>query len=205
MAACAALGVGFLVFVLTLPDPDDAVPERLAFEGRGPAGIVALTGGAGARITRAVALHEAGLGERVFISGVNPQIDKATLASHPASMGGADVFACCVDLGPYAKTTKGNALEARSWARSQGYRTVYLVTSNFHLTRAKAELSILAPELTIVGVPVDSWSVPADSWAWRPRSWWALGKEYVKLLALGARAVFQPGGLDPQDSAALVA
>ena len=206
LGALGALGLasalGFVVFVLSLPDPADAVPERLAFASTEPAGIVALTGGAGARITRAISLHEAGLGERVFISGVNPQITKADLARHASGMGGAEVFACCVDLGPFAKTTKGNALEARSWLRSQGYATVYLVTSNFHLPRAKAELSMLAPELTIIGVPVDSHSVPQDDWALRPRSWWVLGKEYAKLLVVRTRGLFQPDGRAPGGGAA---
>ena len=136
-AALALLG-GFAVFLATLPDPAEATPERLAFAAPGPAGIVALTGGAGARITKAVDLHEAGLGERVLISGVNPKITKDDLAGHETGMGSAAVFACCVDLGPFAKTTRGNALETRSWLRSRGYGTVYLVTSNFHLPRATA-------------------------------------------------------------------
>ena len=184
------LGAGFAGFVWSLPDPDDATPERLAFEARGAAGIVALTGGAGARIERAIALHEAGLGERVLITGVHPQVTKADLAG----LGEEATFACCVDLGPFARTTKGNALEARSWLRSRGYGTVYLVTSNFHLVRAEAELSRLAPELTIVGVAVDSRSVPAGDWVHRPRAWWTLAKEYAKLLLLHARSLVQPEG-----------
>ena len=193
-AGAAAFALGFLVFVLRLPDPRDAVPERLAVAGEGPAGIVALTGGAGARIGRAVALHEAGLGERVLVSGVNPKITKEDLANPDAGLGSAATFACCVDLGPFAKTTKGNALETRSWLRSRGYTTVYLVTSNFHLPRAKAELSILAPELTIIGVPVDSRSVPAGRWATSPRAWITLAKEYVKLIVVRVRSVVQPDG-----------
>ena len=189
-----AFAFGFLVFVLRLPDPSDAIPERLAFAGEGPAGIVALTGGAGARIERAVSLHEAGLGERVFVSGVNPKITKDDLASTGAGLGSAETFACCVDLGAFAKTTKGNALEARSWLRSRGYTTVYLVTSNFHLPRARAELSILAPELTVIGVPVDSRSVPAGRWATSPRAWITLAKEYVKLIVVRVRSVIQPDG-----------
>ena len=196
LAACLPFAVGFLAFVLTLPDPADASPERLAFAASGPAGIVALTGGAGARIERAVALHEAGLGERVFISGVNPRVSKADLVGTGAGAAPA-TFACCVDLGPFAKTTRGNALEARGWLRSRGYRTVYLVTSNFHLPRARAELSMLAPELTIVGVPVDSRSVPAQGWAWRPGSWWVLAKEYAKLTVVRARGLVQPAGRAP--------
>ena len=193
--ALVLLGAGFLAFVLDLPDPADVSPERLAFAGSGPAGIVALTGGGGARIAQAVALHEAGLGARVFVSGVNPAITKADLAGG-ANLGSAETFACCVDLGPYAKTTKGNALEARGWARSRGYTTIYLVTSNFHLPRARAELATLAPELTIIGVPVDSRSVPAESWALRPSSWWVLAKESAKLTVVRARGAWQPEGVE---------
>lgn len=185
---------GFAYFAVTLPDPADPLPMRLDAVAGGPAGIVALTGGAGARIARAIDLHEAGLGDRVLISGVNPKITKADLAGHESNLGSEAIFDCCVDLGAFAKTTKGNALETRSWLRSQGYSTVYLVTSNFHLPRAKVELAMLAPELTIIGVPVDSRSVPADGWISSPRAWAVVGKEYIKLLIVRARSVVQPNG-----------
>ncbi|MBB4658589.1 uncharacterized SAM-binding protein YcdF (DUF218 family) [Parvularcula dongshanensis] len=190
--ASGLLAIGFLVFVIALPQPRRATPERLEaaardvpFEARG---IVALTGGAGLRIEGAIALHQANLAPRILISGVNPKVGKASLDTAST----AAVFECCVDLGVYARTTKGNAFEARSWLRSHDYRLVFLVTSNFHLPRARAELRSLAPELTVIGVPVDSRTVPQDGWVWSPRAWVALAKEYVKYLIVRTRQVVDP-------------
>ena len=190
--ACGALAFGFLIFVLALPQPGRATPQRLEAAARGvpvpSRGIVALTGGGGLRIDAAIALQQAGLAPRVLISGVNPQITKADLDTEETE----SVFACCVDLGVYARTTKGNAFEARSWLRSHDYRLVFLVTSNFHLPRASAELRKLAPELTVIGVPVDSRTVPERGWPASPRAWVALLEEYAKLLIVSTRQVVAP-------------
>ena len=187
--AIAVFAAGFGAFVAGLPKLADADPIRLAAltAETPPArrGIVALTGGAGARIEHALTLHAAGLGDRVLISGVNPAISKADLSE----MGRAEQLDCCVDLGPFARTTRGNALETRSWLRSHGYDTVLLVTSNFHLPRARAELEALAPELRVIGVPVDSNLVPEGRWAASPRAWTTLAKEYVKLLVVRLRSL----------------
>ena len=185
----ALLLVGFAVFAATLPRVANADPARLeaaaADTPPGARGIVALTGGAGARIEHALALQSAGLGDRVLISGVNPRIGKADLSA----TGSAAQLDCCVDLGAFARTTRGNALEARAWLRTHGYTTVYLVTSNFHLPRARAEMERLAPEIVVIGVPVDSNSVPDGAWLGSARAWRTVAGEYVKLLAAQARAL----------------
>ena len=180
--------LGFAVFAATLPRTAQADPARLEGLAAGippeARGIVALTGGAGARIEHALSLQAEGLGDRVLISGVNPRIGKADLSG----TGNRDQLACCVDLGPFARTTRGNALEARAWLRTHGYRTVYLVTSNFHLPRARAEMSRLAPEIQVIGVPVNSNSVPDGAWMGSPRAWRTVGGEYVKMIAAQLRA-----------------
>ena len=185
----ALLLVGFGVFAATLPRVASAEPVRLEEKAGGtpPAarGIVALTGGAGARIEHALALQAAGLGDRVLISGVNPRIGKADLSS----TGSQAQLDCCVDLGPFARTTRGNALEARAWLHTHGYTTVYLVTSNFHLPRARAEMERLAPEIEVIGVPVDSNLVPDGAWMGSMRAWRTVAGEYAKLLAAQARAL----------------
>ena len=188
-AILLALTVGFFGFAASLPRVADGAPERLAAEAPPPErrAIVALTGGAGQRIEHALALHAAGLGDRVFISGVNPRIDPAALSARF----GPEVFACCVELGEMAKSTKGNALETRAWLNSHGYTAVYLVTSNFHLPRAVAELRSLDPELDVIGVPVDSRSVPDGDWGTSPKAWAVVGGEYAKLLAMRARSVLR--------------
>jgi uncharacterized SAM-binding protein YcdF (DUF218 family) len=179
-----ALVAGFFVFcaslpragAFTLPAAPGLAEER---------GIIVLTGDNGPRIEAGLALQAEGLARRVLISGVHPQTRKADLAS----MGDAAVLECCVDLGPWARSTRGNAIESRDWLRRHGFATVLLVTSDFHLPRATAELRQAAPNIEIIGVPVASDLAPAEGWMGSLRAWRVLGLEYLKFLFVSARSV----------------
>lgn len=182
--AVLALLAGFFVFCATLPRASQA--SALPPSGADERGIIVLTGGGGQRIERGLALQKDGVAARVLISGVNPQTTKADLSP----MGDAEVLACCVDLGPYARTTRGNAVESRAWLEQNGYTTAILVTSDFHLPRATLELRRSAPDLTIIGVPVESTLAPETGWMAKPSSWTLLAGEYLKYLYVRAQALF---------------
>lgn len=119
---------GFALFLLRLPAPLD---------GRHTDAIVVLTGGPG-RIDRGIDLLRAHAAGRMLISGVAPQVRPIELAveyrSAPA------LFKCCIDLGHEAVDTRSNADETARWVRAHHYRTVRLVTSDWHLARARLEL-----------------------------------------------------------------
>jgi uncharacterized SAM-binding protein YcdF (DUF218 family) len=135
--------LGFLAFMLTLP--------RAAAPGTTDS-IVVLTGGAG-RIDRGLALLGAHQARRMLVSGVGPVTGARALVR---TYGGAPLFACCVDLGRAAVDTRSNADETARWVRQHGYRSVRLVTSDWHMPRARLELAHeLGPDVTIVedGVP----------------------------------------------------
>ena len=55
------------------------------------------------------------------------------------------LFNCCVDLGYEALDTVGNADETRTWARSNGYTRLIVVTSRYHMPRSLAELALAMP------------------------------------------------------------
>ncbi|WOI52865.1 YdcF family protein [Parvularcula sp. LCG005] len=182
IASVATFIAGFLVFAGTLPRA-----SHFNIEGKAAAfgdlttdqiGIVALTGGGGARITRAVSLFEEGKGDRVLVSGTHPKVTKSDLKM----AGSAETLDCCVDLSPWARSTVGNGIDARDWAKKNGYAALYIVTSDFHLRRATQELRAVAPELMIVGVPVENDLVPEKGWLTNPRALSLLGKEYIKFL-----------------------
>lgn len=138
---CWALG--FAAFMVALPAP--------AGDARTDA-IVVPTGGAG-RIPRGIALMEAGRARRMLVTGTAPGVTRADLVrayGHPRA------FACCVDLGPEAVDTRGNAEETAAWVRDHGFRSIRLVTSDWHARRARLELgSALDDDMTIMvdGVP----------------------------------------------------
>ena len=165
---------GFVLFVTSLPK----TPHDLSHI----QGIVALTGG-DARLDAAVSLFDQGVGQRLLISGVNPQTTKAELKQ--LAHGGAR-FDCCADLGYAAEDTYGNAREAGAWARFYHYRTLLIVTARYHMPRSLSEFQAAMPDMAIVPYPVDPVSIDMDGWWHDPRALRVLHWEYAKYLAATA-------------------
>lgn len=152
--------------------------------GEAPAdGIVVLTGGAD-RIATGLLLVRAHRGQRLLISGVNPETTAADIARYA---GFAELFACCVDIGYRASDTQGNASEAARWAAKQGYRSLIIVTSASHMPRGLAEMRRAMPDVRLVPYPVIPGGVGVEDW-WRHRATvWLLAREYSKYLVSLAR------------------
>jgi uncharacterized SAM-binding protein YcdF (DUF218 family) len=140
-------------------------------------GIVVLTGGTGLRIAEALRLLGAGHAPRVLITGVNRDVTGEEVA---ARIGGApDLYACCVDFGYEALTTRGNAREAAGWAREHGYRSLLLVTSDFHTPRSLLLFRGEMPDIDLTAVPVRT-RIDPDRVFSDPRSLRGLVTEWVK-------------------------
>lgn len=138
-------GIGFAIFLRTMPAPL-AGPRTDA--------IVVLTGGAG-RIDRGLALLKAHAGQRMLISGVAPEVKPGELA-HEYRVS-PSLFRCCIDLGHEAVDTRSNAEETADWVRDHKYTSVRLVTSDWHLARAKLELvNALDGDASVIGDGVPS-------------------------------------------------
>jgi uncharacterized SAM-binding protein YcdF (DUF218 family) len=181
--------VGLLAFASRVADsttpPDPPISD----------GVVALTGASTARLTAAVHLLETGKAQRVLISGVNQKASRADIRG--VTKATRRYYDCCVDLGFRATDTVGNAREAAAWARARGYRSLIVVTSDFHIPRAMLELRAAMPDLRLKPYPVKSEEVDADHW-------WRTGDgarrmvvEYCKYLAILTReAVLSLGPKD---------
>jgi uncharacterized SAM-binding protein YcdF (DUF218 family) len=142
LIALLALGWigGFAIFLATMPGPLVGVKTDA---------IVVVTGSSG-RITRGLALLEDHAAKRMLISGVAPQVRPSELA-HEYKVS-PRIFACCIDLGHEAVDTRSNAEETADWVREHGYRSVRLVTSDWHLARARLELvNAIGKDATVVG------------------------------------------------------
>ena len=187
-----AYAAGFVVFAAELSKTPPAI--------RRADGIVALTGG-DARLDAAVALFEHGVGERLLISGVHATTTKAELKK--LSHGGAR-FDCCADLGFAAADTRGNAAEAAAWAKAHRYKSLVLVTSNYHMPRAEAEFATAMPDVKIEPYPVDPEDIDLHHW-WRDvHALRLLQTEYAKYLAsLVLTAVASPKAREARDPHAL--
>ena len=171
------LGLGFVHFVALLPTAE-APPAR------NTDGIVALTGAA-FRINDALELLAEGRGRRLLITGVNPGTRPQEISRLTPEF--QRWFSCCVDLDRSATNTIGNAIETRRWAIDQGFRSLIVVTSNFHMPRAIVELAHQLPGVALVPYPVISERVRVESWWTNPSTARLLFLEYLKYLAAMVR------------------
>jgi uncharacterized SAM-binding protein YcdF (DUF218 family) len=137
--------LGFALFAVMLPGPAPAGATD---------GIVVLTGGPG-RVRHGLSLLAAGQAKRMLVSGADRRVKPHELAAeYDAPLRLID---CCVDLGHESVDTRSNAEETAAWAKRRGFRSIRLVTTDWHMPRARYELSrMLDPGVRIVSDAVVS-------------------------------------------------
>lgn len=126
--ALLAYLLGFVLFAFTLARPAPATARADA--------AVVLTGGKG-RIEHAVDVLERGGVKRVLVAGADPAVTKADIARRVKGQG--RLVRCCLDLGSESVDTRSNAEEADRWLAGHGYKSAVLITSNYHMRRARYE------------------------------------------------------------------
>lgn len=123
--------LGLTVFTFTLPGPlDDSRTD----------GAIVLTGGP-KRVARGLEIMADHQAKRLLISGVDRQVKPHELAvtyGYPKSL-----FDCCIDLDRDSFDTRTNAEESAKWIKRRGYRSIRLITSDWHMRRAILELQRL--------------------------------------------------------------
>ena len=189
LAAFAGLAaiLGFLVFIYSLERSERPPAARAD-------GIVALTGGS-QRIGDAIDLLAQGYAKRLLISGVNERTSR--LEIERLNPGQRQLFDCCVDLDYRARNTIGNAIETRRWAERNGFGSVIIVTSAYHMPRTMVELNHALPGLRKVPYAVVTPTLDPDSWWYSPSTARVLASEYAKLLIVWLRTRFEA---DPERS-----
>ena len=137
--------LGYALFAVLLPRP--------AGDGATDA-IVVLTGGA-KRIERGLDLMERKLAKRMLVSGVARTVRPEELAAQYRS--DESLFRCCIDLGRESVDTRSNAEEVARWMERHRFRTMRLVTTDWHMPRARFELSRrLGDDIVVTGDSVES-------------------------------------------------
>ena len=131
-------GMGLLAFAARVAHSTPA-PEPPKAEG-----LVVLTGMSSQRIEEGMHLLREGKAQRMLVSGVNltvhPRDFKIMFRVSPR------LFACCVDLGRDAVDTRSNGEESAAWVKKNGYRSIRLITTDWHMPRAYFELRQALPK-----------------------------------------------------------
>ena len=180
------LAGGFVWFVWDIPSEEVSIELKAD-------GIVALTGAA-ARIPDAIELLATERGKRLLITGVHRATSSKEIARVTPLY--SRYFTCCIDLDRSAVNTRSNAAETRRWVRERGFKSLIVVTSNYHMPRAIVELSHAMPDITLI-----PFAVVGDRW--RDEPWWTSGatlrlllSEYAKYVAVEVRVRLAGVGID---------
>ena len=130
---------GFLWFAVALPRPHPG--------GQTEAAIV-LTGGKG-RIEHGLAILRSGRAAKLLVSGVDREVKPDEFRVEYAVP--ARLMRCCVTLGFDAYDTRSNAREAVRWLKQNRFRSVRIITTDWHMRRALFELGrTLPPGITVI-------------------------------------------------------
>tara|TARA_B100000989_G_scaffold217840_1_gene166018 strand:- start:956 stop:1570 length:615 start_codon:yes stop_codon:yes gene_type:complete len=180
LIGCCVLGAIFIsglqYFVLNLP-------SYVAPPTRHSDGIVVITGGQ-QRLDAGLTLLATGTASKLLISGVGNGLSKVILANDlQLDQTQRDLLVCCAELEFAARDTRGNARAARQWAETNKLQSLYLVTSNYHMPRAKLAFEHEMPHIDLHYWPVSPNDLHIDHWWTDPGLVRLLAREYAKFLA----------------------
>lgn len=134
--------IGFGIFAVSLPA---AIPISTA--GPKTDAIVVPTGGAG-RIERGLQVLGSDRAEKMLVTGVDPEVKPGEFAAQFAVP--MQTMQCCITLGYAAVDTRGNASETAEWIAQNKYKSIRLVTTDWHMWRAAGELKRALPDNVIM-------------------------------------------------------
>jgi uncharacterized SAM-binding protein YcdF (DUF218 family) len=171
-----AFAIGFLWFTVRVPSSEITLTGTTD-------GIVVLTGDS-ARISEAIELLADRRGKRLLISGAN----RGTTATEISRLNPDFTrwIQCCVDF-DRSLNTLGNAIEIRRWAERRRFRSLIVVTSDYHMPRAMAEIAHQLPNTRLVAFPVISERLRAEHWWASGSAMRLLLSEYMKYIVARTR------------------
>ncbi len=171
---------GFLKFTDTI-----ASYETPAASQTGDA-IVVFTGGV-SRISKALELLEAGDGKRLLISGVNPATTVDSILRKNGNQ--SSQSRCCIDIDKRAQDTIGNAIEVNKWIARHKFKSLLIVTSNYHMPRSIMETSRKLPDTQLIPVAVSAPGFEIDIWYKDRKTLRLLLFEYMKFVVAQMRPI----------------
>lgn len=116
------------------------------------------------------------LAPELFISGVYTHVKPQEIIE--SWKGKTPLPYCCLTLGYEATSTIENATETKAWIAEKKIKSIRLVTSHYHMPRARLEFTILSPDIKIIQHPVIKSNLNPEE----ERFWKLSFIEYHKLL-----------------------
>lgn len=170
-------GIGLFIFA-------DAIPRQIEDSEPSADAIVVLTGGSG-RLSAGLKLLAEKRAKKLFVSGVHKGVDVKRLLTlyqeAPADL------ECCVEIGDDAANTAGNAIETAAWIEKQKFKSLIIVTSNYHMPRSLLEFRYTMPGAELLAYPVLPEKFKLERWWSWPGTAGLLMREYNKYILVWVR------------------
>ncbi len=145
--------------------------------------IIALTGGA-ARIAYALDLLKADKGDVLFISGVADGFSVDDLALIKRAPANSEIARLRprIFYGEKARDTIGNAQETLGWLKDKPYRSLLIVTANYHIPRTRILFAHYLTGYALNYAPVNPPQFERVEWLRHPNSLRLMMSEYTKVI-----------------------
>lgn len=183
-AALALWLAGLFWFAATIP-----VAGALTQPDRHTDAVVVLTGGSN-RLQTGIDLLRERRADKLFVTGVYRGVEVHELLG--LARDAPQDLECCIELDYEADDTVGNAAETARWMHRHGYRSLRLVTANYHMRRSLLEFRMAQAADIIIPHPIQPTPpIPEDWWRHRQDLSLMVG-EYTKyLITLARYALFR--------------
>lgn len=142
------------------------IPQRGETRAQKTDAIVVLTGGS-LRIAYGFELFAKGLSGTLIISGVDKKVTLDTLLQQyasPATRSALRKKANHILLDRRADSTQQNAREVALFVRQKQFRSIRLITANYHMPRSVLEVKRLLPGVTVIPDAVFPSAFRRDAW-----------------------------------------
>ncbi len=153
------------------------IPRQVANLSSPTDAVVVLTGGSD-RLRAGFELLAQKRARKLFVSGVYHGVDVAELLR--MSRQAPKELECCVTLGYTADDTEGNAHETAQWMAKENFRSLRLVTANYHMQRSLLEFRRAMPAITVIPHPVFPKNFKGEGWWLWPGTTSLILREHFK-------------------------
>ena len=167
--------IGLMYFISLVPreqiDKGDVITDA----------AIVLTGGNN-RIEEGFNILRQKKSKILFITGVDKAVSKKQIMALYGNLPNLDQNK--VEIGKEAKSTNGNAIEAKAWVEKNHIKSITLVTANYHMPRSLLEFRRAMPDTKIIIHPVFPEKFKLMELWENPGSVILLVKEYNRTLSI---------------------
>jgi uncharacterized SAM-binding protein YcdF (DUF218 family) len=139
--------LGFIFFIYNISTLENVIDKKAD-------AIIVLTGAKG-RIDTGIQLLWQKNAAHLFVSGVGKNAVLSDLSKYLDSFTSNQIKSIedFITLGHEANSTEENALETAQWIKDNNYKSIILVTSNYHIPRSLYLFKHFMPHISIIAHP----------------------------------------------------